>query len=157
MGRRKIGMELIKNERCRNLTYQKRKKGLEKKAEELSILCQVKLCLIIYGDKEQEEPATVWPEKDTVQSLIESYRGRSDDDRRLRTHDLSFYFRELSKKVEMESSKLRKRNHEAKYPTWDEFYDNLSADQLKQLAISLGGKIELIKQRYVGCSILCTS
>ncbi|KAK4368576.1 hypothetical protein RND71_012368 [Anisodus tanguticus] len=151
MGRRKIGMELIKNEGSRNLTYQKRKKGLEKKADELSTLCQVKLCMIIYrpkyGDKQQEEPAIIWPEKDTVQSLIESYRGRSDDDRRLRTHDLSFYFRDLARKVEIESAKLRKRNYEAKYPTWDQLYDNLSTDQLKQLVALLGSKIEVIKQR----------
>ncbi|XP_059285131.1 MADS-box protein defh21-like [Lycium ferocissimum] len=151
MGRRKIGMELIKNERSRNLTYQKRKKGLEKKADELSTLCQVKLCMIIYapkhGDKQQEEPVTIWPEKDTVRSLIESYRRRSDDDRRLRTHDLSFYFKDLARKVELESAKLRKSNHEAKYPTWDQLYDNLSTDQLKQLTALLGAKIEVTKQR----------
>ncbi|XP_060190511.1 transcription factor CAULIFLOWER-like [Lycium barbarum] len=151
MGRRKIGMELIKNERSRNLTYQKRKKGLEKKADELSTLCQVKLCMIIYApkhsDKQQEETVTIWPEKDTVRSLIESYRGRSDDDRRLRTHDLSFYFKDLARKVEIESAKLRKSNHEAKYPTWDQLYDNLSTDQLKQLTALLGAKIEVTKQR----------
>ncbi|MCD9559450.1 hypothetical protein HAX54_017409 [Datura stramonium] len=102
--------------------------------------------MIIYSDKQQEESTTVWPEKDTVRSLIESYKELSDD-RRLRTHDLLFYFRDLARKVEMESSKSRKRNHEAKYPTWDQLYDNLSADQLKQLAALLGPKIDLIKQR----------
>ncbi|XP_009788319.1 agamous-like MADS-box protein AGL70 [Nicotiana sylvestris] len=145
MGRRKIGMELIKNERSRNSTYQKRKKGLEKKANELSTLCQVKLCMIIYGPKDSEP--TIWPDKDTIQSLIDSYRARSDDDQRLRTHDLSFYFRDLTRKVEIESSKLRKKNFEAKYPTWDQLYDNLSSDQLKQLSALLGAKIEFMKQR----------
>ncbi|XP_018625017.1 floral homeotic protein PMADS 2-like [Nicotiana tomentosiformis] len=145
MSRRKIGMELIKNERSRNSTYQKRKKSLEKKSNELSILCQVKLCMIVYGPKDSEP--TIWPDKDTVLSLIYSYRARSDDDKRLRTHDLSFYFRDLTRKVEIESSKLRKRNFEAKYPTWDQHYDSLSSDQLKQLSALLGAKIEFMKQR----------
>nr|XP_016433393.1 PREDICTED: agamous-like MADS-box protein AGL92 [Nicotiana tabacum] len=138
-------MELIKNERSRNSTYQKRKKSLEKKSNELSILCQVKLCMIVYGPKDSEP--TIWPDKDTVLSLIYSYRARSDDDKRLRTHDLSFYFRDLTRKVEIESSKLRKRNFEAKYPTWDQHYDSLSSDQLKQLSALLGAKIEFMKQR----------
>ncbi|KAK4713772.1 hypothetical protein R3W88_019679 [Solanum pinnatisectum] len=49
----------------------------------------------------------------------------------------------------MESSKLRKKNYEAKYPTWDQFYDNLSTHQLKQIAASVEAKIELIKQRIL--------
>ncbi|PHT43070.1 hypothetical protein CQW23_17095 [Capsicum baccatum] len=99
--------------------------------------------MIIYGDKQEEEPTTVWPDKHTVQSLIELYRGRSDDDRRLRTHDLSFYFRELARKVEVESAKLRKSNHEAKYPMWDPHYDNLSTDGLKHLVVILEAKIHM--------------
>ena len=51
MGRNKIKIERIKSERNRNVTYIKRKKGLIKKAMELSLLCDANifLCIIPKG------------------------------------------------------------------------------------------------------------
>ncbi|KAG2535508.1 hypothetical protein PVAP13_9NG119400 [Panicum virgatum] len=46
MGRRKVSMGLIPNRRARADTFGKRKKGLEKKAEELSVLCGVDVALV---------------------------------------------------------------------------------------------------------------
>ena len=48
MGRNKIAIQKIKDERTRNITYYKRKKGLLKKAMELSLLCDVELIVGIY-------------------------------------------------------------------------------------------------------------
>ena len=47
MGRNKIKIEKITDERSRNVTLYKRKKGLLKKAMELSLLCGVKVFLLI--------------------------------------------------------------------------------------------------------------
>jgi hypothetical protein len=52
MGRNKIKIQKIKNERIRQVTFYKRKKGLLKKAMELSLLCDVKVFLTIV-DKNQ--------------------------------------------------------------------------------------------------------
>jgi len=46
MGRRKVSMGLIPNRRVRADTFGKRKKGLKKKAEELSVLCGVDVALV---------------------------------------------------------------------------------------------------------------
>ncbi|SCU87974.1 LAFA_0E09956g1_1 [Lachancea sp. 'fantastica'] len=49
MGRRKIAIEPILDERNRTVTFIKRKAGLFKKAHELAVLCQVDIAVIILG------------------------------------------------------------------------------------------------------------
>ena len=53
MGRRKIDIVRIENERHRQVTYSKRKSGLIKKATELAILCDAQVGLIIFGANEK--------------------------------------------------------------------------------------------------------
>jgi hypothetical protein len=54
MGRNKIKIEKIKSERNRNITFIKRKKGLIKKAMELSLLCDAEILVaIVSKDNEQ--------------------------------------------------------------------------------------------------------
>ena len=54
MGRNKIKIEKIKSERNRNITFLKRKKGLIKKAMELSLLCDAEI-LVAIASKENEQ------------------------------------------------------------------------------------------------------
>ncbi|KAK5088523.1 resistance to lethality of mkk1p386 overexpression [Lithohypha guttulata] len=49
MGRRKIEIRAIKDDRNRSVTFLKRKGGLFKKAHELSVLCSVDVAVIIFG------------------------------------------------------------------------------------------------------------
>jgi len=51
MGRNKIKIERIANERNRQATFTKRKNGLFKKAMELSILCDCEISLIIFNNQ----------------------------------------------------------------------------------------------------------
>lgn len=50
MGRRKIEIEPLTDDRNRTVTFVKRKAGLFKKAHELAVLCQVDLAVIIVGN-----------------------------------------------------------------------------------------------------------
>lgn len=55
MGKKKIGtMKLIENKASRNVTYCKRKRGLIKKAMELSLLCEQEIMVVIY-DKSKKK------------------------------------------------------------------------------------------------------
>ncbi|KAH8798089.1 hypothetical protein DL96DRAFT_1628043 [Flagelloscypha sp. PMI_526] len=51
MGRRKIEIAPIANERNRSVTFLKRKTGLFKKAYELGVLCSVDVCVIVFETK----------------------------------------------------------------------------------------------------------
>ncbi|KAF8469573.1 hypothetical protein BDZ91DRAFT_792358 [Kalaharituber pfeilii] len=53
MGRRKIEIKAIKEERNRSVTFLKRKGGLFKKAHELSVLCSVDIAVIIFGSNKK--------------------------------------------------------------------------------------------------------
>ncbi|KAL6927704.1 hypothetical protein ACO0SA_004327 [Hanseniaspora valbyensis] len=53
MGRKKIDIEPITNERNKTVTFLKRKQGLFKKAFELSILCSVDIQVVILGSNRQ--------------------------------------------------------------------------------------------------------
>ena len=49
MGRNKISIERISNEKNRVATFNKRRAGLIKKAMELSILCGCEISMVVYG------------------------------------------------------------------------------------------------------------
>lgn len=147
MGRERISMKLIQNEKSRKTTFQKRKKGLLKKANELSILCDVDVCVILYAPNFEgegfAEPET-WP-KDTneVQRILQKYYNTTVD-RRHKVYHLQEYFQERLKKVAFEISKVRKQRLKIMYPTWDEAFDSLRGNELKSL-------ISTLDSRYDSC------
>ncbi|KAJ5614379.1 hypothetical protein N7528_008033 [Penicillium herquei] len=53
MGRRKIEIKAIKDDRNRSVTFLKRKGGLFKKAHELAVLCSVDVAVIIFGQNKK--------------------------------------------------------------------------------------------------------
>eukprot|EP00055_Hartaetosiga_balthica_P016681 m.106448 g.106448 ORF g.106448 m.106448 type:complete len:499 (+) comp9152_c0_seq1:491-1987(+) len=76
MGRKKITIKKISNDRNRQVTLTKRKYGLMKKAFELSILCQCEIALIIIGDDERKYVYGSHEIGNTLRNFVES----EDDD-----------------------------------------------------------------------------
>ncbi|XP_047329269.1 floral homeotic protein AGAMOUS-like [Impatiens glandulifera] len=149
MGRAKLNMHLISGEKARLTTFQKRKKGLMKKAYELQTLCSVDVCLIIYHPETSESLSKhpeIWPsDNEKVGRMIESYNRQPIDDQKRRTNDLLFYFEDRNKKVEDTLIKLRKKNNEILYPTWGERYLNFSEDELRNIASVLQNKFDEVR------------
>ncbi|ODV94859.1 hypothetical protein PACTADRAFT_29847, partial [Pachysolen tannophilus NRRL Y-2460] len=73
MGRRKIAIQPITDERNRTVTFVKRKAGLFKKAHELAILCQVDLAVIIVGHNHKVYEFS----SDNTQELLKKYNTAS--------------------------------------------------------------------------------
>ncbi|MED6134398.1 hypothetical protein PIB30_036630 [Stylosanthes scabra] len=150
MGRGRIPMELIQKEKDRKTTFLKRKNGLMKKVYEFSTLCNVDVCVIIYGPnfegQRSTEPET-WPQDSKeVRRIIQKYRNTTSD-RRARIYDVQEYYKDRVKKVEGEISKVHKEKLKIMYPTWDDSFDDLSEDQLRVFLSILDSKIVACNQR----------
>jgi hypothetical protein len=59
MARKKVNLELIPNDAARRATFRKRSANLLKKASELATLCDVDMCVVVFGEG-SPEPLT-WP------------------------------------------------------------------------------------------------
>lgn len=71
MGRRKIEIQPLTNERNRSVTFLKRKSGLFKKAHELSVLCSVDIAVLIVGSNNKLYKFTSNPNGDEDGELTE--------------------------------------------------------------------------------------
>ena len=71
MGRNRIKIEKIKSEKNKNITYVKRKKGLIKKAMELSLLCEAKIFLCLIPNNSNQ--MSLFCSSNSIDNFIEQY------------------------------------------------------------------------------------
>lgn len=71
MGRNKIEIKKLEDIRSRNITFYKRKKGLFKKAVELSVLCDTEILLII-ADKNNTNKISIFSSHGKIYSFLEN-------------------------------------------------------------------------------------
>ncbi|XP_059639618.1 agamous-like MADS-box protein FUL-L [Cornus florida] len=96
-----IKKKLIRNEKDRYISFRKRRNCLEKKAFELSTLCGVDVCIVIYGPKPKDhrliddQQPYMWPKDlDAIRHIFTSYEEQSLEDRNKWTLDLSHFMEE---------------------------------------------------------------
>ncbi|KAK3002603.1 hypothetical protein RJ639_022375 [Escallonia herrerae] len=149
MGRSKLTLERIKDEKARLATLERRKNGLKKKAQHLAILCDVEVGMIYYAPKQNDTATAVeiWPEDSTFRKLVDDFRLQHVQDRKKRALDLSNVFEDQRAKLESMAEKLRKLNDEVTYPIWGKAFYSLSEGQLRDLNFSLDRKVEFAKAR----------
>ncbi|XP_049345018.1 agamous-like MADS-box protein MADS1 [Solanum verrucosum] len=182
MGRSKIKVEFFQDHKKRKSTFVNRKAGLVKKISELSILCDIKACMIIYEGNNHQ----MWPnDSNEVKELINLYKTQPFEGRSKRGKTLSNYFEDDQKKraeVKVEKDlekdpttwdsrfdyfendeKKKAEIKVEKYPTWNSRFDYLSQKELQNLAEVVEkrmekakGKIELLKSMnvHIGSSSL---
>ncbi|XP_041999603.1 agamous-like MADS-box protein AGL80 [Salvia splendens] len=141
-------MEMIEKEKSRILTLKKRKEGLIKKLHQLTTLCDVPACMILHDPTTNS--TSVWPEEDPdqVRRLIDAYKAKKNDPSGgVREYLLSNFFDERQRQAEEELEKLRKKNVEGMFPTWDDRLDLMDEAQLKELAAAVRGKAEAVRSR----------
>lgn len=102
-------LTLIENKSRRKACYKKRKKGLIKKVEELTTLCGVEACLIIYSHFDSEPQ--IWPpEHSTLMHILLKFKNLSflEQNRKMVTQE-SFTRQRIIKLLDL-CKKLRHEN-----------------------------------------------
>ncbi|XP_004500456.1 agamous-like MADS-box protein AGL80 [Cicer arietinum] len=109
MVRKKVKLAYIVNHGSRRATFRKRKNGIFKKISELTTLCGIEACAIIYGENEQE--AEVWPSPAGTRSVLNRFMSLPELERRRKMVDLERF---LTKSIEKAQELLKKQWEENK-------------------------------------------
>ncbi|KAL3832996.1 hypothetical protein ACJIZ3_007732 [Penstemon smallii] len=79
MPRKKVTLAYMTNDSERKVSFNKRKKGLIKKSNELHTLCDVDACAIIYSPYESRPE--VWPSSEEATNVLARYNELSDKEK----------------------------------------------------------------------------
>ncbi|KAF8068570.1 hypothetical protein N665_1142s0021 [Sinapis alba] len=71
MTRKKLNLSYITNDSMRKTTFNKRKKGFFKKIHELSVLCGIQACAVIYSPF--SSTPEVWPSNSEVNKVVKKF------------------------------------------------------------------------------------
>ncbi|KAL2335274.1 hypothetical protein Fmac_016487 [Flemingia macrophylla] len=141
MGRKRVTLKRISNDRTRKTTFIQRKKGLTKKISEFCTMFGAEACLIVYGDDISDLGLMTWPQDPrVVRSIIHKYE-QSKNERSQKTFDIQQFFENKKKVVEAEISKVLKEITNIKYPTWNPCIANMEEQQLRVLFAHVDAKI----------------
>ncbi|XP_057419886.1 agamous-like MADS-box protein AGL80 [Lotus japonicus] len=110
MARRKIKREYIVNDSARKTTYRKRKKGLIKKVDELSTLCGIEACAIIYSPFEPQP--VVWPSPPGVHKALERLKTMPELEQSKKMVNQETFTKQMILKAKDQMMKQRKENRE---------------------------------------------
>ncbi|KAM5554599.1 agamous-like MADS-box protein AGL80 [Rosa sericea] len=110
MARKKVRMAYITNNSARKTTFKKRKKGMMKKLSELSALCGVDACAVIYSPFDSQ--AEVWPSPSRVKNVLEKFKNMPMIEKSQKMLNQESFLRGMISKTNEQLKKVRKQNHE---------------------------------------------
>ncbi|KAL4569960.1 hypothetical protein LXL04_025609 [Taraxacum kok-saghyz] len=138
MTRKKVKLAFITNDSSRKATFKKRKKGLMKKVNELSTLCGIDACAIIYSPYETQPE--IWPNNLGVQHVLAQFKKVSEMDRSKNMLNQESFIRKQIGKANEQLKKQMKENREKEMTevmyqclTGKGSLENLSLADLKDL------------------------
>ncbi|KAJ4956564.1 hypothetical protein NE237_013347 [Protea cynaroides] len=110
MARKKVKLAWIANDAARRATFKKRKKGIMKKVSELSTLCGVSACAIIYGPYEPEPE--VWPSSSDAKRVLARFRSLPDMEQCKKMMNQEEFLRQRITKLKDQFKRQLKDNQE---------------------------------------------
>ncbi|XP_058783787.1 agamous-like MADS-box protein AGL80 [Vicia villosa] len=110
MTRRKVKLAFIVNDAARKITYKKRKKSLLKMVDELSTLCGIEACAIIYSPYDSQPE--IWPSPCGVQNVLSKFRTMSEFGQRNKMVNQETFLKQRVLKGKEQLNKQRRDNKE---------------------------------------------
>ncbi|VFQ60639.1 unnamed protein product [Cuscuta campestris] len=110
MTRKKVKLAFISNDSARKATLKKRKKGLMKKVSELSTLCGIDACAIIYSPYENQPE--VWPNTAGAQRVVAQFKRMPEMEQSKKMVNQESFIRQRIAKAGEQLKKLRRENRE---------------------------------------------
>ncbi|KAL6963531.1 Agamous-like MADS-box protein agl80 [Sarracenia purpurea var. burkii] len=110
MTRKKVKLAFITNDSARKATFKKRKKGLMKKVSELSTLCGIDACAIIYSPYESQPE--VWPSTMGAQRVVAQFKRMPEMEQSKKMVNQESFIRQRIAKANEQLKKQCKENRE---------------------------------------------
>lgn len=139
MPKSKVNLVYIENDSARRVTFNKRKDGLMKKAYELTTLCDIAVCAILFSPCSHEP--LVWPSQSEAQKVISRFKNmpRLEQNRGMSNQESSS--RERLDKMMGKAKKLERENQQNEmsqfmYQCLDgrSWFDHLNANDANNLS-----------------------
>ncbi|PIM97744.1 hypothetical protein CDL12_29786 [Handroanthus impetiginosus] len=108
MTRKKVTLAYITNNSERKASYKKRKKGLIKKATELTTLCGVEACVIIYSEYDAEPE--VWPSRPVAEAVLAWFNSLPEMERTRKMVNRESLTRQQIRKAQDQLRRIQKEN-----------------------------------------------
>ncbi|XP_058762984.1 agamous-like MADS-box protein AGL80 [Vicia villosa] len=139
MTRRKLKLAFIENDKARKLTYNKRKKSLLKKVDEITTLCGIYACAIIYGPYDPRPE--IWPSPSRVEKVLSKFKTAPEFDQSRRMVNQESFLKQRISKGENQLQKQRRDNRENE--TTMLMFQCLHAGKVVPNDVSMGGLNDL--------------
>ncbi|XP_058782043.1 agamous-like MADS-box protein AGL80 [Vicia villosa] len=139
MTRGKLKLAFIENDKARKLTYNKRKKSLVKKVDEITTLCGVDACAIIYGPYDPQPE--IWPSPSGVEKVLSKFKTAPEFDQSRRMVNQESFLQQRISKGKNQLQKQRRDNREKE--TTMLMFQCLNAGKVVQNDFSIAGLNDL--------------
>jgi hypothetical protein len=153
-----VKLAFITKDTARKATYKKRVKGLMKKLNEITTLCGIKACGILFNPDDLEPQ--IWPSNEGVQSVLNQFLHvpEFDRDRKMLNHES--YLKEKIQKLNEKLTKKTKENRKMemtvqlyRFLEKGDITENLSIVDQDDLAYVINEKMEEINMKMMEMEI----
>lgn len=110
MTRKKVKLAFITNDAARKATFKKRKKGLMKKVAELSTLCGIEACAVVYSPFDPQPE--VWPSPMGLQRVLSKFRRMPELEQSKKMVNQESFLKQRMLKAKEQVKKQAKENRE---------------------------------------------